>query len=648
MRGVPVLVVLIVVAGWFGGASAAAGSPAGRPASPVVVIGVAGLLWQDVGAATPALQALAGRAAVAVLSVKATQPVTCPADGWLTLGAGARARAYDIGRQPCTSERPPVSVQDAERNLDTTDEAVLGLLARTLGGVRASGPGAIAATGPVGPLRPAGRPFGSVGPFGWVGHPSVALVDAGVVGGPDRLASLRAADARVAEALAAAGPDANLLVVGLSEGAGGEQARLHVAMATGPAFPPGTLRSASTRRDGYVQLIDVAPTVLDLVGLEVPDEMDGLPWQQSEGRRSTAELADLDVRAVQGKNAVVPFFVVLVSYLVLAPLALRRRPRAARAAAVAGIAAFGMSYAAMLVPWWRASWPLVVLIALVMAGSAAATVLCLRTRNPVGWACGGTVALLVADLLTGAHLQIEAPAGYSSLVAGRFAGIGNVAFGVYGTCALIAAAALAAGRERRKALLVVAAAALIAVAVDGAPAWGSDVGGVLSLLPAFVLLGMLLAGIRVSLVRLALAGLAAVVVVTAFALADYARPASDRTHLGRFVEQVRDGTAGEVLVRKASAIGNLLFDNPVTALLPLVVALVVYLFRRPPGPLADALAAEPAFRCALLAIGLMSVLGFALNDSGPAVVALAVVVVLGASAAVISGVAARPAGAGDR
>ena len=248
---------------------------------------------------------------------------------------------------------------------------------------------------------------------------------------------------------------------------------------------------------------------------------------------------------------------------------------------------------------------------------------------PAQVVCGFVAAVVLVDLLTGAHLQLSSVAGYSPLVAGRFAGIGNVAFGV-----LAAAVLLAASASRRA--VVIAAIGLVAVAVDGAPSFGSDVGGVLALVPAFVLLAMLRTGTRVTLSRLALAGAGAAAVVTAFALADFARPAGDRTHLGRFVQDVVDGTAGEVLSRKAGAVLDLLLRSPVTALLPLVVAAAVYLVVRPPAPLAAAFAAAPDWRHGLLAVGMASALGFALNDSGAAVPALAICVALPATLAVVA------------
>ena len=60
----------------------------------MVVVGLSGLRWSDVSAAkTPTLWRLAGQGSVANLVDYAVKPLTCPADGWLTLNAGARAQS---------------------------------------------------------------------------------------------------------------------------------------------------------------------------------------------------------------------------------------------------------------------------------------------------------------------------------------------------------------------------------------------------------------------------------------------------------------------------------------------------------------------------------------------------------------------------
>jgi hypothetical protein len=229
-------------------------------------------------------------------------------------------------------------------------------------------------------------------------------------------------------------------------------------------------------------------------------------------------------------------------------------------------------------------------------------------------------------------------AGYSPVVAGRFAGIGNVAVGVLAASALLAAASTRSA--------TIAALTAIVVVVDGAPMWGSDVGGVLALVPAYALLVLLLAGREVNAARLAVASAAGGLIVTAFGIADHVRPSDQQTHLGRFVGQVLDGTAGAVIRRKAEANLSLLFHSPVTALLPVVVAFLLVLFLRPPAVLRRTFERSPAWRAGLLAVLPASGLGAVLNDSGVAVPALAIVVALPATLAVLARHARVSAGAG--
>ena len=446
--------------------------------------------------------------------------------------------------------------------------------------------------------------------------------------GADRRGAAHAVDLVVAEADAARPTGSTLLVLGTSEAPGDRVAHLHVALAVGPGLDHGTLTSASTRRLGYVQLIDVTPTVLATLGLPVPRDLPGQPFTVHGSALSTATLVDLDDRAVAQKRVTVPFFVVTIAGSLLLLCRRRWRPRAALVAA--GLPAG--SFLAGVAPWWSSGVPL---LALLVTSTSFALLLALVGERfpgrfgPAGAVCAATVLVLAGDLVTGAHLQITSPAGYSPLVAGRFAGIGNVAFGVYAAAGLLATAWLARGR-----LVVVAGGGLVLVAVDGAPPWGSDVGGVLALLPALVLLGLLVSGRRVSVVRLGLAGVAGAVVVTVLALADHARGPAAQTHLGRFVTQVQDGTAGTVLRRKADAVFGLLFHSPVTALLPVVVVAAAYLLVRPPPPLAASFARVPELRHGLVALGLACALGFALNDSGAAVPALALLVALPVATAV--------------
>jgi hypothetical protein len=252
---------------------------------------------------------------------------------------------------------------------------------------------------------------------------------------------------------------------------------------------------------------------------------------------------------------------------------------------------------------------------------------------------GITAATLVGDVLTGSHLELDGLLGYDAIVAGRFTGYGNLTFGLLAVSALSVTAAVAvflgrragAGRARVVTGGAVVVISLVLVGVIGAPGLGRDFGGVLAALPGFLLLAMLLAGIRVTVVRLVAILGVAVVAVGAIAVLDWRRPPGDRTHLGRFVEQVATGEAWTVIGRKGQANLDILLGSPLAWMLPIAIVAAVWLVRpggllrsRPdsgPGRLraGDAAVVRAALTAALLSL----VIGAAVNDSGVALPATA-------------------------
>jgi hypothetical protein len=298
----------------------------------------------------------------------------------------------------------------------------------------------------------------------------------------------------------------------------------------------------------------------------------------------------------------------------------------------------GATFAAGLVPWWRAPGgtpglvaALVAVVAVVAAVLTAAVVVAYRRRGPtaaLGALGGGALLILLADLLTGGRFQLDSMLGYNPLVAGRFYGMGNIAFAVLGVAALFVAVALAAGRPRWAALAVTGGMAVVVTLVDGAPALGADFGGVLTLVPAFAVLALSVARAPVTPFRVAVAGLAGVIVVGALGVADFLRPADDRTHFGRFVADVIDGDGLGVIRRKLLANVDLLLAGPhtIAALLASVVLAVAVL--RPPRSLAAAYAAIPALRPGLVSVLVLGAVGALTNDSGVAIPAVAGAVAL--------------------
>ena len=147
-----------------------------------------------------------------------------------------------------------------------------------------------------------------------------------------RRTALRWTDDLVADLLAEVDPARDsVLVVGPYHRRG--PAHLTVAGLRAPDVEPGLLRSGTTRRTGIVTLVDIAPTILDQVGVDRPSSMEGRRFERVADGPSTGEaraehLAEIDAAARYRDRMVAPValtFVVLQAVLwVFAAVALRR------------------------------------------------------------------------------------------------------------------------------------------------------------------------------------------------------------------------------------------------------------------------------------------------------------------------------------
>lgn len=499
--------------------------------------------------------------------------------------------------------------------------------------------------------------------------PDLLVVDLGALrdpagpgsGLPPRTAQLAALDARVAAVLRALPVEATVLVASLADS--GATPHLQALLATGPAprgrrYDATLLGATSTRQDGMAQATDVMPTLLAALGLERPDEAAGaVIGPVGEGNDAASRLRrvlDLDRAAQAVRPAVWWFFNGLIVgqllVYVLATVVLRRRAGAARRRRVMtalrwGTVAFASvpaaTFLANLLPWWRSSHPgwavtgAVALFALPLAVLALAGPWRHQFLGSFGVIGGATAGVLAVDALTGSRLVLSSLMGVQPVVAGRFYGFSNPGFALFATGALLLAIALAdalvrAGR-RRTAVLCTALVGAVATVVDGMPGWGSDFGGPPAIVPAFAVLGLLVAGVRVTVRRAATIAAGTVAVLLGLSVLDWARPPGERTHLGQFVQTALDGGAWPVIRRKAEQNLRILL-KPIALPLPAAVAFVVFVLARPVScgarPLQLAYDRSPVLRQGLVALAVLLTLGFALNDSGAAIPAVAATVAL--------------------
>ena len=673
----PALAAPVGGAGAVGGVGPADGGRAGpgrsadpapdRPAdpAPVVVLATTGLSWADIAQIADAQEAagaaaqdqatarillsLAARAEPANLVQRTAGEVTCPADAWLAFGAGARTSAVgppEDGR--CAW--PPSWQQALTASLGTGYGASPGALADTLSraGLEATavGPGAeLALTRPDGGAPTTAASLADLVPEGL---PALTVVDA-TRSGADTAGGLL----EDLEALADAPGGVRVIVASLADPADpGPQMLLLPAGTTGWGDDGDLIAGPSTHQAGYVQLTDLAPTILRALGADAPSAMTGralvlpatggpAPAASASGQNPrVGALIDSSLRARASRMTTLPVSLLIAGaalvLLVTASVSLRG-PAGRRRLHGVGVAATAVgalplgAWVAVAIPWWRlgadgdapsracvpAAMGATVLLAVTLVGvlhglnriaihlrdrllvvarsrdgqgerdgrgARAATVRTLNIRglrlpssSQVPTALSLTALLLalcvavliLTDAAADAAMAFNGTLGMNAVVAGRFYGVSNTAFAL-AAAALIVATAACTGpvveaqvtqRERRTAAVIgVALIGVPALVVDGLPQLGADVGGALTLVAALVALGTALAGGRIGWKQWL--GVAVVATATAgvFGLVDYAL--GSRTHMGRFIGQLQDGTAATTIRRKLLALVHPFVSSP--------------------------------------------------------------------------------------
>lgn len=405
----------------------------------------------------------------------------------------------------------------------------------------------------------------------------------------------------------------------------------------GPDVEAGLLSSGTTRRAGHVQTVDVAPTLLSLLGVEPPSSMEGTPMEMDRADTPFSARVDRLVEVndsalfrdrIQGAAAAL-FVIAQVALWVLALFVMARGAQRSRhaveIATMAVLLWLPVTFIAGALPFNR--WPAGLFWAFVVGAAVlgAAGIWSLTRRSlldPLIVTLGAIVAVLSVDIVVGGPLQMNTVFGYTPTLAGRFDGMGNPAFAMF-TAAVVILAALLAHRVGGRAGLWSAVGLLCwAVVLDASPFLGADVGGALTLLPTAAVTAWMLLGLRVR-VRTAVAwGGAAVLAVIGLGLLDMARPASQRTHLGRLLADIGDNgfeALQTVVLRKLDANLSVLLSSVWTLMLPVVFASVAFVFWRSPSRLRTISERVPEERAALAGLLTAMLLGFALNDSGIAV-----------------------------
>lgn len=398
----------------------------------------------------------------------------------------------------------------------------------------------------------------------------------------------------------------------------------------GPGFSSGGLVSGTTRRDGLVATIDIGPTVLNALGIELDSGMSGSPMRTASSKISPASLDNFNKSAVAIKDArrtavLAYIYIQIVLYILAALVLVFKRMR--NKLSVGSLEA--LIFATMAFPLlsfyvakleFTASQGFII-TALTVAVSLLLALMLMLVRKKVLQPIIGvsllTLVVLSIDAITGSTSFINSIFGYDPIRGARFFGIGNEAMSI-----LVANTLLLFGIMLEKAwnqwtiLAGLAISALITIVI-GFPGIGANTGGTIAAVSAFAAMFLQVKRVRISAASIAIGFAAVAVVLGSFVTYDAMH--GSVTHMGKSANLIVSGGLPEIIMiikRKLAMNFLILRYSTWSYFLLIALGILAFLWFRPVGILQRALVKHPGISAAITASLVGGVTGFIFNDSG--------------------------------
>ncbi|MGE5576347.1 MAG: hypothetical protein ACM3TT_04005 [Syntrophothermus sp.] len=423
---------------------------------------------------------------------------------------------------------------------------------------------------------------------------------------------------------------------------------LSFVIMAGAGVQPGYLTTPTTHRTGIAANIDIAPTILDWLGVPVPYAMLGRPLYsqpaaeirtgrggaqdvlETLARMNRQIVATYDQRPPVIKSYVgVQIALILSAILVILLEGSQKRFKLGKLRQplqIGMLALTAVPLTLLLLPLAGplpaiASALLIIAVTVVLAGLT--WLLHRNLADPFLLIYLVTAAALFIDTAAGAPLMQRSILGYDPIGGARYYGIGNEYMGVLVGAALVGLM-LVLDRipafQKKWATEGVLVLLFIAIAfLIGSPRLGINVGGLLTALAAFVTAWLGLRNIRPRPVALLTFVVAVIAVLTGLAWWDYLKNPQGASHLGRLVNMVQGGGVGElvaIFARKLEMNWKLVHYTPWADVLLTFILVLGVLFYRPVGLLKTVMQKNPYLARGLWASFIGSVAAFAFNDSG--------------------------------
>lgn len=407
----------------------------------------------------------------------------------------------------------------------------------------------------------------------------------------------------------------------------------------------GYLTSSSTHRTGVVTNLDVTATILDVLGIDRPVQVEGNPMRSVASAASESRVGFLmrlnnaAIAIESSKPGVGNVFIIstVILFLICTFVLLRSRlwspahernwSTVLRALLLGVLAVPPATWLMFAIVRWPQSGTAADLVLIVLASALWVVGLLLaRTsplRVPVAFLSLVMALVAMADQWFGAPLSFSSFLGYSPLSGARYYGIGNEAAAALVGASIVGLAYLMdqwpestfTTVVRRWGVPVFAA---VVVGTAAAPFLGANVGVIAWGIVGFGVFWAQANGHRLTW-RLALVGLLLVVVAVAAFSAFDLFGGGEQTHLGRALVSAQRGGAlqlWDIVYRKAQTNLRVFTHTNWVYLLVVILAFLAFMRWRPQGDFARMLRANPYLASAISATLCAGVAAFFTEDTG--------------------------------
>ncbi|SJZ33243.1 hypothetical protein [Garciella nitratireducens] len=398
----------------------------------------------------------------------------------------------------------------------------------------------------------------------------------------------------------------------------------------GDGVEKGLLISDTTRREGFISNVDIAPTILSYLGIE-KENMVGQPIHVVPGEKDYLnKLLETNEFVVANSNNRLPILTMFVAYqivLLIVALFMVLFKRNISEKYINVFKKFLLS--GMIIPIVLLYIPIfeiknlflyiIAIIAITFLLSWIVNYIENKMEDPlipIIFITLFTALSLIIDIIMGTPLVKISLLGYDPVIGARYYGIGNEYMGI-----LIGSSLVLLFASKEKISIdknIILGLLIFLIIIIGYPEFGANVGGTITITAAAIFIFFKLFHIKLGWKQVIFAGIGIISVVSIMAVIDVFFVES-QSHLAGAISSIREGGIVElsmIILRKIS-MNIKLFGVTVWSKV-LVVSIIVFaiIFNRPPGLLKGVIDKYSCLSIGWTAVVIASIVGFLVNDSG--------------------------------